>query len=90
MAIANQRKQTPDLLWATPSLLWIDPPAKFKLRHYPILTSVGAGGTGYLAGTLGGVGATFLGIASAAVVIAGVATAGIAGAGAYAWCRYHR
>lgn len=55
-----------------------------------ILTSVGVGGTGYLAGTLGGVGATTLGVASAPAVIAGAATVGVAGVGAYAWCRYRK
>lgn len=51
-----------------------------------ILTSVGAGGTGYIAGTLGGVGATALAAASSPVVIAGAAVAVVGGAGAGAYC----
>lgn len=52
-----------------------------------ILSSVGAGGTGYLAGTLGGVGATALGILSApAVIIGGTVVAAGAG-GTYAYCK---
>ena len=51
-----------------------------------ILTSVGVGGTGYLAGTLGGAGATALGFLSAPVVMAGAATVGVGGLGVYAYC----
>ena len=51
-----------------------------------ILTSVGVGGTGYIAGTLGGVGATALAVASSPVVIAGAAVAVVGGAGAGAYC----
>ena len=51
-----------------------------------ILTSVGTGGTGYIAGTLGGVGATALAAASSPVVIAGAAVAVVGGAGAGAYC----
>lgn len=55
-----------------------------------ILTSVGAGGTRYLAGTLGGAGATALGLISAPVVIAGAATVAVAGAGGWAYCHLKR
>lgn len=51
-----------------------------------ILTSVGAGGTGYIAGTLGNIGATALAAASSPVVIAGAAVAVVGGAGAGAYC----
>ena len=51
-----------------------------------ILSSVGVGGTGYIAGTLGGIGATALAAAGSPVVIAGAAVAVVGGAGVGAYC----
>jgi hypothetical protein len=51
-----------------------------------IATSVGAGGTGFLAGTLGTLGATALSIMSAPAVIAGAAGVAIIGGSIAAYC----
>lgn len=51
-----------------------------------LLTSVGVGGTGYIAGTLGGIGATALAaLSSPVVIVVGAATA-VAGGGAATYC----
>jgi len=55
-----------------------------------ILSSVGAGGTGYIAGTLGGATAAVLGFFSApAAVITGTVIA-VGATGTYAWCKLAR
>jgi len=51
-----------------------------------ILTSVGAGGTGYMAGTLGSIGAAALGVASAPAVLIGGTIVAVGAGGTYAYC----
>lgn len=51
-----------------------------------ILSSVGVGGTGYIAGTLGGIGATFLAAVSSPVLIAGAVGVTIGAGGTAAYC----
>jgi hypothetical protein len=51
-----------------------------------ILTSVGAGGTGFLAGTLGSLAAGALAVVSAPAVIVGAAAVAVAGAGTAGYC----
>lgn len=55
-----------------------------------ILTSVGAGGTGYIAGTLGSMGAVALGIASAPAVIIGGTIVAVGAGGTYAYCNLRK
>lgn len=55
-----------------------------------ILSSVGVGGTGYLAGTLGGIGATALGFLSAPAVIIGGTVVAVGAGGTYAICKLRR
>ncbi len=52
-----------------------------------ILTSVGVGGTGYVAGTLGGLAASALAVVSSPAVIAGAAVAAVGAGGGYLYCR---
>ena len=53
-----------------------------------IATSVGVGGTGFIAGTLGTIGATALSIVSAPAVIAGAAGVAVVGGGTAAYCYF--
>ena len=53
-----------------------------------IVTSVGVGGTGFIAGTLGTIGATALSIVSAPAVIVGAAGAAVVGGGTAAYCYF--
>ena len=55
-----------------------------------ILTSVGVGGTGYIAGTLGGAGATALGFVSSPVVVGAAALAAVGGGGTLAYCHFKK
>ena len=55
-----------------------------------ILTSVGVGGTGYVAGTVGGAAATALAFVSSPAVIVGAAAVTVVGAGVYGYCRLRR
>jgi hypothetical protein len=51
-----------------------------------ILSNVGRGGAGYLSATLGGAGATALGIVSSPVVVGAAAATAVAGVGLTAYC----
>ena len=53
-----------------------------------IATSVGAGGTGFITGTLGTIGAGALSIVSAPAVIIGAAGAAVVGGGTATYCYY--
>jgi len=53
-----------------------------------IATSVGAGGTGFIAGTLGTIGAGALSIVSAPAVIVGAAGVAVVGGGTATYCYF--